>query len=215
MNRLAWALAPVVAVSSFASADSVSYLYNGTVATNTPWASFHGKPVEVLVTINLDTAASQVSADRKQYDGAVTGGYFDVDGIRFPFDPAGMRNTVTVRTDVLDINSGLHFNQYVINISSDGVDRGPFIFPSAMLFNLFDYDAPADTVVDLDLDQPLNTLRTVSNGGVDRLGIAMGVAIGSIHSSVTSGDGGMRIVPAPASVALLGFGGALAARRRR
>ncbi len=215
MKKLAWALAPVVAVSAVAGADEISYLYNGTVGTNTPWSSFHGKPVEVLVTINLDTIASQTSADRKQYDGAVTGGYFDVDGIRFPFVTDGRRNRVIVRTDVFDINSGLNFNQYVINISTDGVDRAPFSFPGEMLFSLFDFDSPADTVLDLDLDQPLNTLRTQSTGGVDRLGIALGVAVGSTFSSVTSGDGGIRVVPAPGSALLLAGAGLMAARRKR
>ncbi len=213
--RSAWGIAPVVIVSACAHADLITYQYDGTVATNTPWASLHGKPVKVRLTIDLDTPASQATADRKQYDGAVTAGYFQVDGIRFPIDPNGSRNITVVRTGVFDINSGLTFNQYNINVSTDGVDRDPFVFPSNILFNLYDYDAPADTVRDLELDQPLDTLKTISHGGVDKFAVGLGVAIGSTHSTVTSGDGGMSIVPTPGTGALLALGGCVAVTRRR
>lgn len=210
-----WALAPAIVVAASAHAGTVSYLYTGTVATNSPFTQFRGTPVEALITLDLDVTAAQTEADRKLYSGAVVGGYFTVDGIEFPLNPGGSRNTVSVRTGVLDVNTGTRFNQFFVNISTDGVDRAPFSFPGAVSLTLFDFDDPADTVVDLGMDQPLDTLKTQSHGGVDRISIGMGVAIGSTFSTITSGDGGMLVVPAPGSVALLVGAGLVSVRRRR
>jgi hypothetical protein len=70
-------------------------------------------------------------------------------------------------------------------------------------------------VTDVGLDQPLDTLATAADGGVDRVVASMGAMANGVFSTLTSGDGTIRIVPAPGPLALVGLAGLGVIRRRR
>lgn len=208
------AILALLAAAPCALGDIVTYQYNGTVASNTPFTFAVGSAFEFSVSIDTDAAVFSQTATRAEYRGAVVAGYVEFYGERFNIAADPIRNTIIVRNNFIDPNSGAAFNAINLSISSDGIDRGPFSFPSTISLSLFDRDPVADTVVGLGLLHPLDTLRTQANGGVDGLAISMGVAVGNTFSSIGSGDGGFVIVPAPAAGALLA-GGLFATRRRR
>jgi len=116
---------------------------------------------------------------------------------------------------VVDPHLATVSNQYQLTFTSDGVDRGPFQFPGNIGLHVIDQDDPADTVTGLGLEQPLDTLMTISDGGVDRVVASMGAMANGVFSTLTSGDGGIRVVPTPGAAALLGVAGLMAFRRRR
>lgn len=196
-------------------AGVVAYEYNGTVSTNTFWSFMHGLDVRVRLELDTGVAASSMTADRAQYDGAVIGGFFSAGEYTWAVDPDGAVNNVVLRTDVFDQNFGTFSNRLGISVSVEDGAQGPFQFPSNILFNVIDNDDPNDTVEGLGMTQPLETMRTISNGGVDQFSTGLGVTNNNVSSTIVSGDGGIRVIPAPAGVASLGIAGLAAMRRRR
>lgn len=224
----------VATVGPAASADLLTYQWDGTTAAN---SLVKNQTVQVVFTIDTDTAltssytyqAEGQPATSYIYEGAIVSGYYKVGDNLYPFVTEGQilvesnpgfgdivvnaRNTVTIVEN--SSSNGTRFNSFNISASTDFVERGG-IDPSTILINIFDYDLPRDTVIGDSLDQPLDTLRLHSQGGVDRVAFGMGAYNGAISSTVTSGEGSISIVsPEPGSVALLGLGTLALVRRRR
>jgi hypothetical protein len=103
----------------------------------------------------------------------------------------------------------------VINFSAEDVSQGGYSFPGTISLNIFDQDRPADTVVDQGLLQPLDTLQTISQGGVDKVAASMGIFTGSVFTTVGGGDGGIVVVPTPGALATAAAAGVIFLRRRR
>jgi hypothetical protein len=207
-------LLTIAAAAPFAAADLVTYRYNGEVSTQTYWSGFHGQPVELSVTIDTSTAASSQSANQALYQNAVVDGYFQIGGTRFNIGENPTTNNITVRTDVYDQFTDSYTNRYQVSVSSDGIARDGWEFPGTISFWIIDKDPVADTVLDLGLLQPLDTLRTVFDGGVDGVVASMG-AFRGVSSTITSGNGSVSVlIPAPGAGLVLGTG-LFAARRRR
>lgn len=233
-TRLCIAALAAATLANTASADLLTYQWDGVTAGN---SLVQNQTVQVVFTIDTDTALTSTNtfqaegqtATRYVYDGAIVSGYYQVGEHLYPFVTEGeilvesvpgfgdivvdARNTVTIVEN--SASNGSRFNSFVINASTDFVERGG-IDPSTILINIFDYDVPADTIVGGTLDQPLDTLRLLSQGGVDRAAFGMGAYNGAISSTVTSGEGNISIiVPEPGSLALLGLGTLAMIRRRR
>ena len=196
-----------------AAADLVTYRYEGT-QHNTNFAV--GAPVVAEFTLDLDTVGVGTPGDAEGYDRPIVDGFFSYNGIVFPFDTDGEFNSVSIITDYQGSNNQV-YNRYQLRVSTDGVERGGIAYHDAVNLFIFDRDTPRDTVVGTGLDQPLDTVRGASNGGIDSIVWSMGAFNGSVFSTITSGDGGMSIVPVPepASAMLMATGGLLALRRRR
>ena len=208
------ALLALAAATPFAAADLVTYRYNGEVATQTYWSAFHGQPVELSVTIDTSTAASSQSANQALYQNAVVDGYFQIGETRFNIAENASTNNVSVRTNVYDQFTDSYTNRYQVSVSSDGIARDGWEFPGTISFWITDKDTPADTVLDLGLLQPLDTLSTIFEGVVDSVVASMG-AFRGVSSTITSGNGSVSVlIPAPGAGLALGAG-LLATRRRR
>lgn len=190
-------LLTIATAATFASADLVTYRYNGEVSTQTYWSGFHGVPVELGVTIDTSTAASSQSADQALYNGAVVDGYFQIGETRFNIAENPTTNIVNVRTNVYNQFTDSFYNQYQVTVSSDGIARDGWEFPGNIMLVINDRDPVADTVLDLGLLQPLDTLSTISDGGVDGVVASMG-ALRGVFSTITSGNGAVSVlIPAP------------------
>lgn len=213
MNMNAAVCLAAAGLASVASADLVSYEYTGT-HPGYVWTAFAGATVKMGFTIDTDTAASSMTTNRAEYHDAIVNGYFEIAGTRFNMADTPAINNIVVRTDVYDQNFGTYSNVYQVVFSSDGIARDGWSYPGNISFLLFDKDLTPDSVLDLGIHQPIETLRTVQNGGVDAISVGMGAQRG-VFSTISSGDGGVVVVPAPGGVALLAAGGLLAGRRRR
>lgn len=205
----------VAALASAVSADVVTYRFTGTADGASTPAGLKDLDLILEATINLDTVADQLTATRAQYENAVVAGFFQVGDLRWNLADDPRRNRVIVRTDFVDINSGNLFNQMIISFSAEDVSQGGYSFPGNITLTIFDQDRPADTVLDLGLLQPLDTLKTLSQGGVDKVSASMGIATGSVFTTVGGGDGGIVVVPTPGALATVGVAGLVVVRRRR
>jgi hypothetical protein len=126
---LAIAAGGVLASTSAADASLTTYQYNGTVSTNTFWSSIHGQSVEASFTIDTSVAASSLTDNRAQYEGAIVSGYYQFGDIRFDIDPNGARNRIILRTDVEDTNFGTVSNRLNISVSTVSVPQGTRMRP--------------------------------------------------------------------------------------
>ncbi len=205
----------VAAIAPAVSADVVTYRFTGTADGASTPAGLKDLDLILEATINLDAVGLQTSATRTQYDNAVVSGFFQVGDLRWNMADNPRTNRVIVRTDVVDINFGNLFNQMVISFSAENVSQGGYSFPGTISLNIFDQDRPADTVIDQGLLQPLDTLRTISGGGVDKVSASMGIVTGSVSTTVGGGDGGIVVVPTPGAVATLTVAGVVFLRRKR
>ena len=208
------AVGALAMLAGTASADLVTYQYNGTVHTNTHWGSIHGEAVQVSVTFNTSVAASSLTDNRAEYTGAIVGGYFRMGSEQWDIDTAGTRNSIILRTDVYDQNFDTYSNRYNLKVSVFDGDHGPWQYANNFSISITDNDDPRDTITGLDMLQPFETVRTSSQGGVDSLVVSMGIYNG-VSATILSGDGGFTTVPAPAGTAVLGLMGLAATRRRR
>lgn len=218
MSRKLFGAAGVVAFFTLVSqAALITYTYEGTIRDTVPWSWARGEAVSFAVTIDTEAVASVVEPNRRIYEGAVVNGYFELMGHRFEMADSPSTNQVIVRTDVFDQNTSRFSNRYDVTFSSDGIDRGPFQFPGNIFLSIIDNDRPADTVLDLGLDQPLDTAATFWNGGgFDSIGISMGVIANNISSTLTSNNGTIgRVIPTPGTLALAGLAGLGMLRHRR
>lgn len=214
MSKMIAAGLGIAVLAGASSADLVTYEYTGTVSTNTYWGSLHGQEVQMQLTIDTSVLASNPTANRAEYLGAIVGGFMRVGDMEWDVNPDGARNSVVVRTDVYDQNFGTYSNRMNMQVSVFDVPQNGFEFAGNISVNVVDNDDPRDTVTDLGMVQPLDTMRTISNGGVDQFALGLGIYNG-VSSTITSGDGGIRIVPSPAGVAVFGVAGLVGVRRRR
>ncbi len=214
MSKMIAAGLGIAVLAGASGAELVSYEYTGTVHTNTHWGFLHGQEVQMRLTVDTSVLASSLTETRAEYLGAIVGGFMRVGEMEWAVNPDGQRNSVILRTDVYDQNFGTYSNRLNMQVSVFDVPQNGFEFAGNILVNVIDNDDPADTVTDLGMVQPLDTMRTISNGGVDQFALGLGIYNG-VSSTITSGDGGIRIVPSPAGVAVLGVAGLVGVRRRR
>lgn len=193
------------------NAALITYRYAG-VSSASPY--FAVKPVVVEWTIDTTTVGVSQGVGNVRYDLAVVSGFYQYGADVFPFVLTGNRNSVTMRTDALDINFGTTFSAMNLGISTDGISRGG-VTPYNAAFALFDYDSPRDTVLSLDLDQPLNTALPRTSGGMDAMSFGLGAFNGSVSSTITSGGGNISIVPEPSAILALALTPLLVLSRRR
>lgn len=196
------------------SADLVTYEYTGTVHTNTHWGSLHGLDVTMRLTVDTSVLASSLTETRAEYQGAIVGGFMRVGEMEWDVNPEGLRNSVILRTDVYDQNFQTYSNRLNMQVSVIDVPQNGFQFAGNISMNVTDNDDPADTITGLGMVQPLDTLSTISGGGVDQFSLGLGISNG-VSATILSGDGGFRIVPSPAGVAVFGVAGLFGVRRRR
>ena len=229
-----WLSAAFVAVSigSSATAELMTYQWDGVTANN---SVIQNETVQVVFTIDTATTKTSTSiislngedATKHVYEEALVSGYYKVGETLFRFVTSGdifvgsdplfgdifvpANNTVTIIENFA--GSRGRNTRFSISGTTDYVARDG-ITPGVIIIHFDDYDTPKDTVVGDGLDQPLDTLKLVSQGGVDSTVFLMGATFGVV-SSVTSGEGSLALVPEPGSLALLGIGGLLLVRRRR
>lgn len=214
-------------------ADLLTFQWDGVHAAN---SLVKDLPIQAVFTIDTDTPRTSVTqftidgqtATSHVYEGAIVSGYYKVGEHLFPLVTSGSivtgshplfgDITVAARNNVTILENGssgigTRYTRFAINGSTDHQERGG-ITPGTVLFHLFDHDVPRDTIIGYGLDQPLQTLRLPSQGGVDRAVFGMGARVGVV-STVTSGEGHLKAVPEPGSLALLGLGTLAMIRRRR
>lgn len=229
LRTAAIAAAAIFSMAPLCAQAEITYEYTGTIF-NGP-SSLVGKAITATFVIDDSVAGIQIGADADNIDRpfSVLSATYTFEGLTFSSKPMSHfntsanyllptnRNYVKVNNNIDDPNATANFNAMFLNVYSNETHGG--ITSSTMTLRVADF--PSYSAVNSPaLPTDFSGLTPGSGFGVDSITIGMGYNIGSTFSTITSGNGTLRVlspVPEPETYAMLlaGLGSLIGVARRR